>query len=89
MKALGMESDEQIFKAIVSDPQMANIVYANIEECQNKKLYPPNGIYTTEDEILFLERCLALMKPGGRMGIVLPEGIFNNPSCNSFIFCYG
>jgi type I restriction enzyme M protein len=31
-------------------------------------------------EILFLERCLALLKPGGRMGIVLPEGIFNNPS---------
>jgi type I restriction enzyme M protein len=31
-------------------------------------------------EILFLERCLALLKPGGRFGIVLPEGIFNNPS---------
>ncbi|MCU0859220.1 MAG: DNA-directed RNA polymerase subunit B [Thermoplasmata archaeon] len=59
MKALGMESDEQIFKAIVSDPQMANIVYANIEECQNKKLYPPNGIFTTEDAILYLERKFA------------------------------
>ena len=31
-------------------------------------------------EILFIERCLDLLKPGGRMGIVLPEGIFNNPS---------
>jgi type I restriction enzyme M protein len=31
-------------------------------------------------EILFLERCLSLLKPGGRLGIVLPEGIFNNPS---------
>jgi type I restriction enzyme M protein len=31
-------------------------------------------------EILFIERCLALLQPGGRMGIVLPEGIFNNPS---------
>ena len=31
-------------------------------------------------EILFIERCLALLKPGGRMGIVLPEGIYNNPS---------
>jgi len=59
MKALGMESDEQIYKAIVSDSQMANIVYANIEECQNKKLYPPNGIFTTEDAILFLERKFA------------------------------
>jgi DNA-directed RNA polymerase subunit B len=59
MKALGMENDEEIYKSIVSDPQMANIVYANIEECQNKKLYPPNGIYTTEDAILFLERKFA------------------------------
>jgi len=32
----------------------------------------------TKTEILFIERCLALLKPGGRLGIVLPEGIFNN-----------
>ena len=31
-------------------------------------------------EILFIERCLALLKPGGRLGMVLPEGIYNNPS---------
>ncbi len=31
-------------------------------------------------EILFVERCLTLLKPGGRLGIVLPEGIYNNPS---------
>ena len=30
-------------------------------------------------EILFIERCLELLKPGGRMGIVLPDGILNNP----------
>jgi len=29
-------------------------------------------------EVLFLERCLNLLKPGGRMGIVLPEGTLNN-----------
>lgn len=31
-------------------------------------------------QILFIERCLQLLKNGGRMGIVLPEGIFGNPS---------
>ena len=31
-------------------------------------------------EILFIERCLSLLRPGGRLGIVLPEGVFNNPS---------
>ena len=29
-------------------------------------------------EVLFMERCLRLLKPGGRMGIVLPEGVLNN-----------
>ncbi|MDR2526840.1 MAG: N-6 DNA methylase, partial [Rickettsiales bacterium] len=28
-------------------------------------------------EILFIERCLQLLKENGRMGIVLPDGIFN------------
>ncbi len=29
-------------------------------------------------EILFIERCLDYLKPGGRMGIVLPDGILTN-----------
>lgn len=31
-------------------------------------------------EVLFIERCLNLLKPGGRMGIVLPESVLNNPN---------
>ena len=31
-------------------------------------------------QILFLERCIQLLKPGGRLGIVLPESLFGNPS---------
>jgi len=34
-------------------------------------------------EILFIERCIDLLKPGGRLGIVLPEGVFNNPSLSN------
>ncbi len=59
MKALGMEKDEEIYNAIVSTPEMANIVYANIEECQNKKNYPPNGIFTKDDAINYLEKKFA------------------------------
>lgn len=29
-------------------------------------------------EVLFIERCLDLLKSGGRMGIVLPEGVLNS-----------
>ncbi|MCB0062185.1 MAG: N-6 DNA methylase, partial [Caldilineaceae bacterium] len=30
-------------------------------------------------EVLFIERCLQWLRPGGRMGIVLPDGILGNP----------
>src|SRR6266480_4352861 len=59
MKSLGMEKDEDIYNAVVSTPEMANIVYANIEECQNKKVYPPNGIFTRDDAINYLEKKFA------------------------------
>ncbi len=29
-------------------------------------------------EVLFIERCLDLLKPGGRLGVVLPEGVLNS-----------
>jgi type I restriction enzyme M protein len=42
--------------------------------------------FTTSDalpkmppEILFIERCIQWLKPGGRMGIVVPDGILGNP----------
>jgi type I restriction enzyme M protein len=31
-------------------------------------------------QVLFIERCLQFLKPGGRMAIILPEGTFGNPS---------
>ena len=41
---------------------------------------PRNNKANIKTEILFIERCLDLLKPGGRLGIVLPEGIYNNSS---------
>lgn len=36
------------------------------------------GSTSTLTEVLFMERCLRLLKKGGRMGMVLPEGVLNN-----------
>jgi type I restriction enzyme M protein len=36
-------------------------------------------------QLLFLERCLQLLKPGGRLGIVLPESVLGNPSYEHII----
>jgi type I restriction enzyme M protein len=46
-----------------------------------------NGAYLKTDtlqgsqppEILFIERCFQLLRPGGRMAIVLPDGVLGNP----------
>ncbi len=38
-------------------------------------------------QVLFIERCLQLLRAGGRMGIILPEGIFGNPS-DRYIWAY-
>ena len=35
---------------------------------------------TQPPEILFIERCWQFLKPGGRMAIVLPDGILGNPA---------
>ena len=39
-----------------------------------------SGKMSTLTEVLFIERCINLLKPGGRLGIVLPEGVLNNPN---------
>ena len=38
-------------------------------------------------QVLFIERCLQLLREGGKLGIVLPDGIFGNPS-DSYIWEY-
>lgn len=35
------------------------------------------GAMSALTEVLFMERCLRLLKKGGRMGMVLPEGVLN------------
>lgn len=36
-------------------------------------------------QMLFIERCVQLLKPGGRLGIVIPESILGNPSYSHVI----
>ncbi len=42
-----------------------------------------SGKLSALTEVLFIERCLNLLKPGGRLGIVLPEGVLNNTNLQS------
>ncbi|TAH08706.1 MAG: hypothetical protein EAZ14_09510 [Runella slithyformis] len=47
----------------------------------DSEYHKTKSIYSNQNaEILFIERCLQLLKEGGRMAIVLPNGNFENPS---------
>jgi DNA-directed RNA polymerase subunit B len=68
MKALGMKNDEEIYQAVLGEllpldesfvQTMKHLLNVNLEECLSKKLYPPEGILTTEDALLYLEKKFA------------------------------
>jgi type I restriction enzyme M protein len=48
------------------------------EEEENVKKKTKKKVNSMKRDILFLERCLRFLKPGGRMAIVLPQGNLNN-----------
>ncbi len=48
------------------------------EEANNKKVKARRKVAGMKRDILFLERCLDMLRPGGRMAIVLPQGNLNN-----------
>lgn len=69
------------------DVLMANPPFAgDIKESRILAKYDfakkPNGKYQNAvgRDILFIERNLSFLKPGGRMAVVLPQGRFNNSS---------
>lgn len=85
LKALRMEQDEN--KSFGFDILMANPPFAgDIKESrilhQYNLTFKQNGKAHTKvgRDILFIERNLDFLKPGGRMAIVLPQGRFNNTS---------
>ena len=54
MMALGMESADDIMEAITNEPEMQNLILANIEE-----IHSTEGIYTTQEALEYMERRFA------------------------------
>lgn len=67
---------------ILTNPPFAGAIKASTTLRQYKLSKDDKGITRKEVERakLFVERCIDMMKPGGRMGIVLPQGLLNNLS---------
>ena len=64
------ETDQQGETGNTEDQPEQNQVYVKQESLRDSQ----------SPQILFVERCIELLKPGGRMGIILPESMFSNPS---------
>ena len=77
------------FDVVVTNPPFGKKLRVSATDCRLaglKLAKRPNGSYKElEIGLLFLERAHQLLKPGGRLGIVLPETYFFSPSY-AFVF---
>ncbi|MDO8496250.1 MAG: N-6 DNA methylase [bacterium] len=48
------------------------------DESEDKRPKAKRNVNSMKRDILFIERCLRFLKPGGRLAIVLPQGNLNN-----------
>ena len=62
-------------KAILKNYELA---HGWISHGEHKWSMSPAVLSGQDPQILFIELCVKLLRPGGRMGIVLPEGVFGN-----------
>ena len=82
LRTIKNENKEFNFDIVMANPPFAG----DIKESRILHRYElgkkPNGKYQTKvgRDILFIERNLDMLKSGGRMAVVLPQGRFNNSS---------
>ncbi|MBL4911179.1 MAG: N-6 DNA methylase [Alteromonadaceae bacterium] len=82
LRAVKGENHRYNFDIVMANPPFAG----DIKETRMIHRYDlgqkPNGKYQTKvgRDILFIERNIDMLKPGGRMAVVLPQGRFNNSS---------
>jgi type I restriction enzyme M protein len=82
------EQEKQLYTACYGEEYVekvyAPILQASQEKInvslKGKRLLDLYEVNSNNTEILFIERCINLLKPGKKSGIVLPEGVLDNPA---------
>lgn len=80
------EEEKRIYKSMFGEEYLKKVFIPIKQYAESQTSSGEKGTYLLDlfklesntTEILFIERCLNLLKPGGRAGIVLPEGILDN-----------
>lgn len=72
---LRIEKQKQLFDVIMTNPPFAGEI---TEPEILDSYYVSAGKSRIERDVLFIERCIELLKPNGRMSIVLPDNIFGS-----------
>lgn len=70
------------FSRVVGNPPFGDKVKANDEDHlgsnQLANFRIANGRTQIDSEQVIVERCIQVLEPGGRFGLILPDGLFNN-----------
>ena len=67
-----------VFDVILINPPFGVHVDRNTKDEDGHNPFAGYVLKNSAAELLFIERTLNLLKPGGRAGLVLPEGVFTN-----------
>lgn len=72
------------FDVVLINPPYGIHVDRNAKDEDGKYIFGDYKLQQSSAELLFVERVINLLKPGGRAGLVLPEGLFTNSSFKAF-----
>lgn len=72
------------FDVVLINPPYGVHVDRTAKNENGKNVFGEYKVSQSAAELLFVERVINLLKPGGRAGLVLPEGLFTNANLKSF-----
>lgn len=72
------------FDVVLINPPYGVHVDRTAKDENGKYVFGEYKVSQSAAELLFVERVINLLKPGGRAGLVLPEGLFTNANLKSF-----
>lgn len=72
------------FDVVLINPPYGVHVDRTTKDDNGKYLFGEYKVSQSAAELMFVERVINLLKPGGRAGLVLPEGLFTNANLKLF-----